>query len=224
MIRMTKTAPPHSSLIIPRSSLWRRAWAVAAALLVVWPFAAWAAAAALVARAGLERADALVVLSGSARYVERSRRAAELYREGRAPRVWLTNDGLRGPWSEARQTNPLFVERARDELLRAGVPEASIEVLPGLVTSTRDEAVAARAYAEQSGARALLFVTSAYHTRRALWAMRRAFEGSGARVGIEPAEPGAPEPSPWAWWLSRRGWRSVALEYPKLVYYYLEYR
>jgi uncharacterized SAM-binding protein YcdF (DUF218 family) len=199
-----------------------RAWRVVLVLIILWPALAWAAAAALVVRAGVGRADALVVLSGSAAYAERARRAAELYREGRAARVLLTDDGQRGPWSEARQENTSFVERAREELLRDGVPEESVEVLPGRVTSTHDEAVAARAYAEHDGARALLFVTSPYHTRRALWTMRRAFRGSGVEVGVEPAE--ADAPSPWTWWLSARGWRHVAPEYPKLVYYYWEYR
>ena len=196
-------------------------WRALAALLILWPALAWAAAAALVVRAEVERADALVVLSGSAAYVERTRRAAELYREGRAPRVLLTDDGQRGPWSQARQTNPFFVERAREELLRAGVPEERVEVLPGHVTSTHDEAVAAHAYAERAGARSLLFVTSAHHTRRALWTMRQAFRASGVEVGVEPAGADAP---PWMWWLTRRGWREVALEYPKLVYYYCAYR
>lgn len=202
----------------------RRACLAALVLVALWPVVAWAAAAALVERAGLARADALVVLSGSSAYVERSRRAAELYREGRAPRVVLTSDGLRGGWSEARQTNPLFVERAREELLRAGVPAESVEVLPGAVANTHDEAVAARAYAGRSGARSLLFVTSAYHTRRALWTLRRAFRGSGVEVGVEAVEPGAQMPPPATWWLSRLGWRAVALEYPKLVYYYWKYR
>ena len=209
----------RSSLSTQHSSLLR--WALLAAL-VSWPFVAWAAAAALVVRAGVERADVLVVLSGSGAHVERSRLAAELYREGRAPRVLLTDDGQRGPWSEARQANPIFVERAREELLRGGVPAGSVEVLPGTVSSTRDEAVAARAYAERVGARSLLFVTSAYHTRRALWTMRRTFRGSGVEVGVEPA--GTDAPPPWTWWLSRRGWRHVAPEYPKLVYYYWAYR
>jgi uncharacterized SAM-binding protein YcdF (DUF218 family) len=200
----------------------RRAWRALVVLLILWPALAWAAAAALVAGAGVERADALVVLSGSGAYVERARRAGELYREGRAPRVLLTDDGQRGPWSEARQTNPLFVERAREELLRDGVPAESVEVLPGRVASTHDEVVAARAYAERGGARSLLFVTSAYHTRRALWTVRRVFRGSGVEVGVEGTE--ADAPPPWTWWLSRRGWRHVAPEYPKLVYYYWAYR
>jgi uncharacterized SAM-binding protein YcdF (DUF218 family) len=202
----------------------RRVWAAAVALVVVWPFAAWAAARALVERASLERADAVVVLSGSAAYVERTRRAAELFREGRAPRVVLTNDNRRGPWSEARQTNPLFVERAREELAGAGVPEHRVEVLPQAVAGTYDEALAARAYAERAGARSLLFVTSAYHSRRALWALRRAFRGSGVEVGVEPVETGRQTPTPATWWWHARGWRAVALEYPKLVYYYWKYR
>lgn len=199
----------------------RRALAAGLACVVAWPFVAWAAAAALVVGESLPRADALVVLSGSASYVERTRRAAELYREGRAPRVVLTNDNQRGGWSEARQTNPLFVERAREELVRAGVPESSVEVLPGAVASTYEEAAAARAYAARENLRSLLFVTSAYHTRRALWTLRRVFRGSGVEVGLEAA---AEAHGPAAWWLRARGWRAVALEYPKLVYYYWEYR
>lgn len=202
----------------------RRALVAAVVLLLVWPFAAWAAALALVETAGLARADALVVLSGSAAYVERTRRAAELYREGRAPRVVLTDDKQRGGWSEARQTNPFFVERAREELLRAGVPAESVEVLPGAVAGTHDEAVAARAYAARRNLRSLLFVTSAYHTRRALWTLRQVFRGSGVEVGVEGVAPGGQTPTPPTWWLYGRGWRAVALEYPKLVYYYWKYR
>lgn len=195
-----------------------------AVLVMAWPLVAWAAARALVETAGTARADALVVLSGSAAYVERSRRAAELYHARRAPRVVLTNDNQRGGWSEALRTNPLFVERAREELLRAGVPADSIEVLPEAVAGTHDEAVAARAYAARAGARSLLFVTSAYHTRRALWTLRRAFRGSGVEVGVEAAEEGAQTPPAATWWLYRRGWEAVAPEYPKLLYYYWKYR
>lgn len=200
----------------------RRAILAAATLVALWPLAAWAAARALIQTAGLARADALVVLSGSSAYVERSRRAAELYRAGRAPLVVLTSDGQRGGWSEALQTNPLFVERAREELLRGGVPAERIEVLPGTVTGTHDEAVAARAYAGREGLRSLLFVTSAYHTRRTLWTARQAFRGSGIEVGVEAADPDGQTLA--TWWLHGGGWRSVALEYPKMVYYYWKYR
>ena len=203
---------------------WARGWKVVLTLVLAWPFVAWLAALALINPVSLPRADAVVVLSGSSAYIERSRRAAELYKEGRAPRVVLTNDNLRGPWSEARQVNPLFVERAQEELVRAGVPAASVEVLPDTVGGTHDEAVAVYNYATQKGIHSVLFVTSPYHTRRALWTMQRAFRNSGVAVGVETMEDGEQTPPATTWWLHRRGWSVVALEYPKLIYYYWKYR
>ena len=209
--------------------IWRRRrlrWALVAAgaILLAWPFVAWVAALGLMTNASLERADAIVVLSGSAVYVERARHAGKLYREGRAPRVVLTNDNMRGGWSEERQTNPLFFERALDELLAAGVPKEKVDVLPGNVESTFDESLAVRSYATQNNLRSLLFVTSAYHTRRTLWTLHKVFGGSDVVIGVEAARTGSQTPTPGTWWLHPSGWRSVALEYPKLIYYYWKYR
>lgn len=191
--------------------------------LAAWALGAWAAAGWLVVREELPRADALAVLAGSATYVERAQRAAELYREGRAPRVILTNDGLSGGYSVADDRNPLFVERAARELRAAGVPAEAIEVVPETVSSTFDEAVRLRAHAEARGYGSLLVVTSAYQSRRALWTFKQVFEGHGVRVGVEPVEPGRQTPRPFAWWLYPLGWRLVPGEYLKLVYYRLHY-
>ncbi len=199
-----------------------RFWRLAAAALALWPFVAWGAARGLVVRAESGRADALVVLSGSAAYAERAAEAARLYREGRAPLVLLTDDGVRGGWSEAEQRNPRFVELAAAELRRGGVPAESIKVLDARPTSTYDEAEAVRAYAAERGLRSLVVVTSAYHSRRALWTWRRVFRGSGVEVGLEPAE-GARTPGAWTWWLSAAGWRQVAGEYAKMFYYAARY-
>src|SRR6266540_1491803 len=89
-------------------------------ILLVWSLVAWIAAQALIVSAPLDRADAIVVFSGSSVYLERVRHAAKLYHDGCASRIVLTNDNVKSSWSEERQTNPLFVERARDELLSAG--------------------------------------------------------------------------------------------------------
>ena len=202
---------------------WRRAWRVALVALVAWSLAAWGAARWLVVEAGLPQADAIVVLGGAAAYVERTREAARLFREGRAPIVALTDEGLRGGWSQSEQRNPFFHERAADELRRAGVPGERIELMPGFVTSTHDEAVKLRAYAASRGWRSLLVVTSGYHARRALWTFRRVFEGSNIAVGLEPAAPGEGTPAAFLWWLKPRGWRQVAGEYVKLVYYRWQY-
>lgn len=206
-----------------RSGLFRRRALFAAAALAAWSLGAWAAAGLLVVREELPRADALAVLAGSATHVERARRAAALYREGRAPRVVLTNDGLSGGYSAADDRNPLFVELAARELRAAGVPDAAVEVVPGAVTSTHDEAVRLRAHAEARGYRSLLVVTSAFQSRRALWTFRRVFEGGGVRVGLEPVEPGLQSPRAYVWWLHPLGWRLVPGEYAKLAYYRLRY-
>ncbi|HEX8135947.1 MAG TPA: YdcF family protein [Pyrinomonadaceae bacterium] len=205
------------------NKLWRLL-RIAVLVLAAWSILAWAAARTLMVRAELPQADAIVVLSGSGVYLERAGRAAELWKQGRAPKVFLTRDNERGGWSEEEQRNPTFNERAVKELLREGVARDRIEVLPDAVASTYDEAVMLRRYAASNGLRSLLVVTSAYHSRRALWTMRRVFEGSGIEIGLEAVEPGQQSPRAAVWWWHRLGWKTVALEYFKLGYYLVHYR
>ena len=194
-------------------------------ILLVWVLLAWFAARALVVNAPIQRPELLVVFSGSSAYVERAHLAAKLFHEGAAPRILLTNDNERSGWSEAQQINPLFVERAQDELRRDGVPSGNFDVMPDYVTGgTHGEAVAVRDYATRTGVHSLLFVTSPYHTRRALWTVRRVFQGSDIQVGIVTMEPGVQTPRPATWWLSGVGWNAVAVEYVKLAYYLWKYR
>ncbi len=198
-------------------------WRLTFGALALWPLLAWGAARALVTGTGPQQADALVVLSGSAAYVERTDSAARLFKEGRAPLVLLTNDGMRSGWSVAEERNPPFVELAAARLRSGGVPPDRIQVLQQQPTNTYDEAVAVRNYASEHQMRSLLVVTSAYHSRRALWTWRRVFRGSSIGIGLEPAAPGAVTPSAWSWWLSPAGWQQVAGEYAKMIFYAVEY-
>ena len=202
----------------------RRTLLLAAALLVAWPLLAWLAASALITDAELAHADALVVLSGSSTYAERTAQAAQLFKEGRAPQIILTNDAQRGGWSQEQQRNPLFVERAAEALRHAGVPPEKIAALPQPVASTYEEALLLRDYAAAHGLRSLLVVTSAYHSRRAWWTLNRVFRGSETQVGLAVVAPGQQTPAPASWWLRLAGWKMVALEYAKLVYYWLRFR
>jgi uncharacterized SAM-binding protein YcdF (DUF218 family) len=192
--------------------------------LLIWPFAAWLGARLLIVQAPLEKADAIVVLSGSANYQERARTAAKLLLEGRSQRILITNDNVRGPWSSADQRNLFFYERSLQELRAAGVPENTIELLAQPVTSTKDEADVARQYAEAHQLRSVLVVTSVYHSRRALWTFARVFRDTGIQVGLINAGPGAQSPRPETWWLSVRGWKLVPTEYVKMIYYVVKYR
>lgn len=188
-------------------------------LLCVWALVAWGAAKFLIVDTPLNRADMIVVLSGSAVYKERTERAAEYYRQGLSDRILLTNDNLRGEWSSAEQRNPFFYERARDNLLRLGVPAERVVVLYKPVTGTYDEAEALKEYAIANKLRSLLVVTSAYHSRRALWTLSRVFAGTGIEIGLQSVETGEQTPAPLTWWLHLRGWQMVGGEYVKNVYY-----
>lgn len=192
--------------------------------LLAWPVLAWGAAQILIVQEELLHADVILVLAGSSEYVERTRRAAQLFNDGRAAKIILTNDNERGGWSSAQQRNPFFVERASEELRRAGVPPEKIEVLPQPVSSTYEEAALLREYATAHNLRSVLVVTSAYHSRRALWTLRHVFEGSSVELGLDAVAPGQQSPSPATWWLRARGWRTVAIEYPKIIYYWWRYR
>jgi uncharacterized SAM-binding protein YcdF (DUF218 family) len=197
----------------------RRRIYICVLLLLVWEIVAWIGARALIVDSDLPQADVLVVLGGSANYIERSEAAAEIFKAGRVNKIILTNDGQHSGWSNAEQRNPLFVERALTELQRQGISNDRIEILDNIVSSTRDEAILLRTTAANHGWHSLLVLTSPYHSRRALWTFRREFEGSGVLVGLTSVRNGKQTLSPWFWWLSPGGWRMVAGEYVKFIYY-----
>ena len=199
----------------------RRLW-YGSALLAAWVLLAPLLANALIVTAPLERADAIIVLSGSATYDERLEHAIALYRAGHAGTLLLTDDGLRGGWSRARQANLRPVQHALDKLTAAGIPNDRITALPGIVHSTFDEAVALRRHLDTARLGSVLIVTSPYHSRRALWTMRRVL--GTENVGVSSPPPGRQSPSPRMWWLSRRGWHTVGIEYLKIPYYFVRHR
>ncbi|PYS82536.1 MAG: hypothetical protein DMF70_07915 [Acidobacteria bacterium] len=188
-----------------------------------WPLLAWAAAQLLIVKSDLPIADAIVVLSGSSTYIERADWAARLYRDGRAPLVILTDDKLISGWNGADERNPYFYELAAKELQIRGVPAERIRVVAEPAVGTYYESLNVREYATSHKLERLLIVTSAYHSRRALWAMRRACKGTGIEISVDGPSPGWQTPSAWTWWLHRWGWRVVAGEYVKLIYYWWQY-
>ena len=201
----------------------RRIARIFVSCILIWPLVAWGGAKLLITDAPLEKADAIVVLGGSANYRERSREAAKLMLEGRAPRVLITNDNMKGPWSSVDQRNLFFYERSLKVITNAGVPVNNVEVLMQPVSSTQEEAELVRQYAEEHRLNSVLIVTSAYHSRRALWTFSRAFRDTGIRIGLINVKPGDQSPRPATWWLSLRGWRLVPTEYVKMLYYVIKY-
>ncbi|MFL6546533.1 MAG: YdcF family protein [Candidatus Udaeobacter sp.] len=206
-------------------TLSKRAWILRLTLvaLILWPPFAWVAARGLIETSPIEKADAIAVLSGSATFRERTNRAAELYRNGLAPVVILTNDGGRSGWSRQSQRNPSFVDLARENLAAGGVPNDKIEIIRPLVDSTYLEVERLREYAVENGLHSIIFVTSAYHSRRTLWTVQQVFDGTGISIAVQTAPAGQDTPTAATWWLSGRGWRFVAAEWVKLLWYRIAY-
>jgi len=135
----------------------------------------------------------------------------------------LTNDGVVSGWDNREDRNPMFYELSLRQMQQEGVPSDHIQVAPGQAIGTYDESLIIREFAVEHRLHRLLIVTSGYHSRRALWSLRRACEGSGIEVGVDSAPPGWQTPSPWVWWSKRRGWKLVAGEYVKMIYYWTKY-
>ncbi len=204
----------------------RRILLAAFVCLLAWPLLAWAAAQLLIVSSNpdsLSSADAVVVFSGSSTYIERASWAAKLYREGRAPLIVLTDDKLISGWNAREGRNPFFYELAAEELEKGGVPAGRIQVITEAALGTYYESLNVCEYAATNKFKKILVVTSAYHSRRAQWSMRKACSHAQIETVVSAPSPGWQTPSPWTWWLRRWGWRVVAGEYAKLVYYWWLY-
>ncbi len=194
---------------------------ILAALVILWIALAPSLASRLVVERKLEQADVILVLSGSAAYKQRTKKAAELYKQGVAPRILITNDGERAGWSTTDQRNPPFVELERRELIANGVLPDAITVLPGEVAGTDQEAKELANEIDERPFGSVVLVTSPYHTRRALWTFEKFLKGKGVAIGIEHAEHGEHYPKPSTWWMSKTGWQLVGGEYVKSIAYWM---
>lgn len=194
-------------------------------LFLLWLFLAPFLAENLIVEKTLERADAIIVLGGSRTYRERTGKAAELFKNGVAPKIYLTDDGEFAGWSAAENQNPRFVELARRALVADGVAPESIEILEPSVRGTIDEARILAEKAKSANLGAVLIVTSAYHTRRAFSTFRKVLNENRPALALGIAAPpaGLQTPPPASWWLSAFGWQVVAGEYVKSFGYWLFY-
>jgi uncharacterized SAM-binding protein YcdF (DUF218 family) len=185
----------------------------------------WMSTSFLTVEKPLKSADAILVLSGSDAYIERTDEAARLFKEKIAPRIFLTNDGLKGGWNQKEQRNPYFIERARWRLIAKGVPSEAIEMLPEIVTGTNNEANLLVNVSTERNLRSLLLVTSAYHTRRTLWSFERVVSKSNLplEIGIKFPSSAEKAPLPLGSLFSVEVWKTIGVEYAKIVYYWLVY-
>ncbi len=165
------------------------------------------------------KADAIVVLAGSA--PDRILEAVDLFQQGLAPRIVLTRgsdspgiDHLRkrgAQMLEAYEQNASIAEQL-------GVPKGAIEVVAGGAGGTVTEARVVIDHLRKKRVTRALIVTSKIHTRRAGWIYRgmarneMSFTTCASRY--DPYDPAR-------WWHSRGYTRRVVIEYQKLLIYWL---
>ena len=149
----------------------------------------------LVAEDPLEKAQAIVVLSG--RMPLRALEAAKLYREGYAPKVWVTHSSEPGATLEAMQI-AYFGEDFYNlrVLVHEGVPADTIRVLDPPILNTADEIAAVSAALEEEKGGTVIIVTNKVHTRRVRILWNRLAAGRGQAV-IRAASDDPFDPRRW---------------------------
>jgi uncharacterized SAM-binding protein YcdF (DUF218 family) len=148
------------------------------------------------------RADAIVVLGGGPE--TRPFVAAELWRRGLADKI-LVSQG----------------SEDRNRLLKLGVPADAIEKFGTAITSTRDEAIALREWAERNAASVFIIPSEIFSARRVRWIFRRQFSGTAVSIQVPSFEP--PNYTRWNWWKTEKGLVAFRTEFLKYTYYRLRY-
>lgn len=151
-----------------------------------------------------EPADVIVVLGGNH---ERELYAAELYRQGLAPRIIMTGCG---PF--AGQMAQIAVE--------AGVDNKDI-IVESKSESTYDNARYSRDIVLEHHFNTAIVVSSPYHMRRSKLVFERVFNRSGVKLLYCPAK--KPNFDADNQSISKEDRRRIGREYVKIVYYWLRY-
>ncbi len=176
----------------------KRSIVVGIALALMLPLIFWGTprflnrtAHALVREDQLAKADLIVALGGDSRN-HRELRAVELYKQGWGKKIIVS--GVQIAWGIHT------ADVARKYVTSLGVPEADVIAMRD-VWNTRDEADEVSKIMAANNWRSAIIVTSAFHSRRALYTMER--YAVDQTFYSSPVPPVAPEWQPDRWW-SRR--------------------
>lgn len=183
----------------------RRWWLLAAfAVGLIVSRAQWLPAVAwfLVQSEAPRKADAIFVLGGD-QYGERIMHAAELARQGYAPKVYVS--GPAGIFDHYE--SELAIEFAQ----RRGYTDVQFVPLENNCKSTRDEAERYMPEFRRLGFRRVLVVTSNFHTRRA----GRILRAVAADPEIHMIAAAAREFHPEDWWHRRQDQKNLFMEWSK---------
>lgn len=154
----------------------------------------------------LDHSDALIVLSDDDFYADRATRAAELFREGKAPLVVASGRRLR--------PNAGIAELMEHDLVERGVPKDKIVRFAHDADSTQEEAEALAKLVRTKKWRKVIVVTSNYHTRRARYVFRRIFPQD---VETRVASAHDANFDPEHWWEKRAATKRLMREFAGML-------
>lgn len=161
----------------------------------------------------LSPADVIVVLSGSDQ--TRLAKAAELYTEGYADNIILTNTGQYYSKYNLSENQIQF-----EKLKKLGIPEGALYIAKFQAKNTGQEATGIIEQMYEMSAQTAIIVTDAWHTRRVKIIFSDSFGNTGYQ--IQYASAGNTVKSRNFWWLSRSGWIQVPGEYLRIIGYYIK--
>jgi len=154
----------------------------------------------------IDKADAIIVLSDDNFYADRATRAAELFREGKAPLVVASGRRLR--------PSAGIAELMEHDLVERGVSRGKILRFAHDADGTREEAEALARFAKERKWRSVIVVTSNYHTRRARYIFRRVFP-QDIEVRVASARDGDFDPQ--RWWEKRKSVKELMREFAGMM-------
>ena len=154
----------------------------------------------------LERADAIIVLGDDNFYGDRATRAAEIFRQGKAPLIIVSGRRLR--------PNVGVAELMEHDLVERGVPKQNIVRFTHDADGTAEEAEQLLPLVRQRNIKSVVLVTSNYHTRRARYTFRCIFPQDIA-VRVASARDGDFDPDHW--WEKRKSIKELAREWTAYV-------
>ncbi len=185
------------------------------ALVLTHPLWLGAAARFLIVDEPIGQADVVVALSGGSLRVGRG---IELYREGRAKKLFLPFD-LQDRLGFLGMSIP---EAVRANALSLGIRPEDLILQDG-VTSTQEDALVSREVLEKHEFRSAVILTSAFHSRRAAFTFKRVFRGSPVQISIASVPLEEEDYVLDRWWTRERELVFVVNEYIKIVLYLFRY-
>ena len=172
----------------------------------------------LVVRHLPRKVDAIVVFSGNGEttyrndsYQRRALDAVRFYKQGYAPSIFL---------SSGKEQDLSEVDVIKLYLIDKGVDASAIHVLDKYPKSTYENVVMVNRQLSQKGVHSILFLTSPYHGRRALWTWRKQAPGIAVYT---PAVVDTPAASP-QWSASVDQIRIITYEYAAIAYNWMQGR